>query len=85
MPASDDCNEELSGSYRTGSFYELEKYLYSFIDGSTISGMERMRLKLQTPVGIVDRLISSCRTIVTQDYQYAKQHLTAMNDVVKCK
>ncbi|KAI4301261.1 hypothetical protein L6164_034555 [Bauhinia variegata] len=87
MSTSDDFkhNEELSGSdsrYRTSSFFEFEKYLHSFLDGSTIPGMERMRLKLQTPVGIADRLISSCGTIVTQDCRYAEQDLAAVNDVV---
>ncbi|XP_027366745.1 probable transmembrane GTPase FZO-like, chloroplastic isoform X2 [Abrus precatorius] len=78
-------NEELSISgyhYGASSFYELEKFLNSFLDGSTIPGMDRMRLKLETPVGIADRLISSCETLVTQDYRYAKQDLTAVNDVI---
>ena len=78
-------NEELSVSgsqYGPNSFYELEKFLYSFLDGSTIAGMDRMRLKLETPVGIADRLISACETLVTQDYRCAKQDLAAINDVV---
>ncbi|RDY12542.1 putative transmembrane GTPase FZO-like, chloroplastic, partial [Mucuna pruriens] len=78
-------NEELSISdshYGAGSFFELENFLYSFLDGSTIPGMDRMRLKLETPVGIADRLISACETLVTQDYRYAKQDLTAVQDVV---
>ncbi|KAK7345901.1 hypothetical protein VNO77_16517 [Canavalia gladiata] len=78
-------NEELSisGSHNdASSFYELEKFLYSFLDGSTIPGMDRMRLKLETPVAIADRLISACETLVTQDYRYAKQDLTAVNDVI---
>lgn len=78
-------NEELSVSgsqYGPNSFYELEKFLYSFLDGSTIAGMDRMRLKLETPVGIADRLISACETLVTQDYRCAKQDLAAINNVV---
>lgn len=78
-------NEELSVSgsqYGPNSFYELEKFLYSFLDGSTIAGMDRMRLKLETPVGIADRLISACETLVTQEYRCAKQDLAAINDVV---
>lgn len=78
-------NEDISVSrsqYGASSFYELEKFLYSFLDGSTIPGMDRMRLKLETPVGIADRLISACETLVTQDYRCAKQELTAINDVV---
>ncbi|KAL5068216.1 hypothetical protein RYX36_019103 [Vicia faba] len=78
-------NEELpvSGShYGPSSFHELEKFLYSFLDGSTIAGIDRMRLKLETPVGIANRLISACETLVTQDYRSAKQDLIAINGVV---
>ncbi|KAG4923391.1 hypothetical protein JHK87_048931 [Glycine soja] len=35
-------------------------------------GMDRMRLKLETPVAIADRLISAYETLMTQDYRYAK-------------
>ncbi|KAJ7972800.1 Thiamine phosphate synthase [Quillaja saponaria] len=72
--------EELSVSdsqWRVSSFYELEKFLYSFLDGSTSSGMERMKLKLETPIAIADRLITSCDTLVKQDYRYAKQDLAS--------
>ena len=41
-----------------------------------------MRLKLETPVAIADRLISACETLVTQDYRYAKQDLAAVEDIV---
>lgn len=78
-------NEELStfdSRCGSSSFFELENFLYSFLDGSTIQGMDRMRLKLETPVGIADRLISSCETLLTQDYRYAKQDLTALKDIV---
>lgn len=78
-------NEELSTSdshYGAISFFELENFLYSFLDGSTIPGMDRMRLKLETPVAIADRLISACETLVTQDYRYAKQDLAAVEDIV---
>lgn len=78
-------NEKLSTSDShcgARSFFELENFLYSFLDGSTIAGMDRMRLKLETPVAIADRLISACETLVTQDYRYAKQDLTAVEDIV---
>ncbi|KAM7253750.1 hypothetical protein ACFE04_031432 [Oxalis oulophora] len=67
---------------RVGGFYELEKFLYSFLDGSTETGMERMKLKLETPVGIAERLVSSCETLVRQDYRYAKQDLASANKIV---
>ncbi|TKY52619.1 transmembrane GTPase FZO [Spatholobus suberectus] len=78
-------DEELSTSdshYGANSFFELENFLYSFLDGSTIPGMDRMRLKLETPVAIADRLISACETLVTQDCRYAKQDLTAVKDII---
>ncbi|CAJ1969281.1 unnamed protein product [Sphenostylis stenocarpa] len=78
-------NEELSTSdshYGASSFFELENFLYSFLDGSTIPGMDRMRLKLETPVSIADRLISACETLVTQDYRYAKHDLATVKDIV---
>jgi len=78
-------NEGLSTAdshYGAKSFFELENFLHSFLDGSTIPGMDRMRLKLETPVSIADRLLSACETLVTQDYRYAKQDLAAVKDVV---
>ncbi|KAK9282279.1 hypothetical protein L1049_005193 [Liquidambar formosana] len=68
--------------WRTSSFYELEKFLYSFLDGSTITGMERMKLKLGTPIGIAERLLSGCETLVRQDCRYAKQDLASVNEIV---
>lgn len=82
-------DEELSISkshWKISRFYELEKFLYSFLDGSTITGMERMMLKLETPIGIAERLLSSCETLVKQDCECAKQDLafaTEMVDSVK--
>jgi len=77
-------NEELStsDSHGANSFLELENFLHSFLDGSTIPGMDRMKLKLETPVSIADRLMSACETLVTQDYRYAKQDLAAVEDIV---
>ncbi|KAL5792944.1 hypothetical protein ACOSP7_001538 [Xanthoceras sorbifolium] len=66
----------------TDSFYKLENFLYSFLDGSTSTGMERMKLKLETPIRIAERLLSSCETLVRQDCQYAKQDLTSANKMV---
>ncbi|KAJ6736095.1 TRANSMEMBRANE GTPASE FZO [Salix viminalis] len=57
-------------------FYDLEQFLYSFLDASTTTGMERIRLKLETPIAIAERLLSACETLVKQDSQYAKQDLT---------
>ncbi|KAF8394426.1 hypothetical protein HHK36_020634 [Tetracentron sinense] len=79
-----DYEESLSrdSRWRTSSFYELEMFLFSFLDGSTNTGMERMKLKLETPIGIADRLLSSCDTLVRLDYQSAKQDLASVNEIV---
>ncbi|PON55284.1 Thiamine phosphate synthase [Parasponia andersonii] len=77
--------EELAPSdfhRKSNSFDELEMFLYSFLDGSTSTGMERMKLKLGTPVAIAERLLSSCETLVRQDCRYAKQDLASINDIV---
>ncbi|CAI0400729.1 unnamed protein product [Linum tenue] len=59
--------------WRIDKFYELEKFLYSFLDGTTRTGMERMRLKLETPIRIAERLLSSCDTLIKHDSRFAKQ------------
>ena len=41
-----------------------------------------MRLKLEIPIAIADRLIYACETLMTQDYRYAKQDLAAVEDIV---
>uniref|UniRef100_A0A5B7C242 Dynamin N-terminal domain-containing protein n=1 Tax=Davidia involucrata TaxID=16924 RepID=A0A5B7C242_DAVIN len=78
-------HEELSvtdSDWRPCSFHELEKYLYSFLDGSTSTGIERMKLKLETPIGIAEQLLSACQKLVRQEYQHAKQDLTLVNELV---
>ncbi|KAF4370133.1 hypothetical protein F8388_007274 [Cannabis sativa] len=68
--------------WKDSTFNDLEKYLYSFLDGSTSNGMERMKLKLGTPIAIAERLISSCETLVRQDCRYAKQDLASITDII---
>lgn len=63
-------------------FYELENFLYSFLDGSTDTGIERMRLKLKTPIDIADRLLNSCERIVKQDFENASKDLISMKEMV---
>lgn len=68
--------------WTSSRFYELEKYLFSFLDSSTDNGKERMRLKLETPVAIADRLLTSCVWLVKQDYENALQDLMSMKEMV---
>ena len=69
-------------NWRTSSFYKLENFLYSFLDGSTSTGMERMKLKLGTPIAIAERILSSCETLNRKDCQSAEQDLTSANEIV---
>lgn len=68
--------------WRESRFSELENFLYSFLDGSTDTGMERMRLKLGTPIGIADRLLISCERLVMQEYEDASRDLISIREVV---
>ncbi|XP_050267089.1 probable transmembrane GTPase FZO-like, chloroplastic [Quercus robur] len=72
----------LDSRWRTRSFNELEKFLYSFLDGSTSTGMERMKLKLGTPIGIAEQLLSACEALVQEECQCAKRDLATANDIV---
>ncbi|XWS76410.1 hypothetical protein CRYUN_Cryun01aG0173800 [Craigia yunnanensis] len=69
-------------NWRTSSFYKLENFLCSFLDGSTSTGMERMKLKLGTPIAIAERILSSCETLNRKDCQSAEQDLTSANEIV---
>ncbi|XP_022769528.1 probable transmembrane GTPase FZO-like, chloroplastic [Durio zibethinus] len=76
---------ELSGfgsNWKTSSFYKLENFLYSFLDGSTSTGMERMKLKLGTPIAIAEWILSSCETLNRKDCQSAEQNFTSANEIV---
>ncbi|XVF72416.1 hypothetical protein PTKIN_Ptkin12aG0119600 [Pterospermum kingtungense] len=75
LPVSDS-------NWRTRSFYELENFLYSFLDGSTSTGMERMKLKLGTPIAIAERILSSCETLNRNKCKSAEQDLASVNDTI---
>lgn len=68
--------------WRISSFYTIEKFLYSFLDGSTSTGKERIRLKLETPVTIAEQLISSCSSLLRKDCQIAQQDLASVLDII---
>ncbi|KAJ6730762.1 TRANSMEMBRANE GTPASE FZO [Salix viminalis] len=83
LSASSDTGKEYSelsvseSHLKITRFYELEQFLYRFLDASTTTGMERIRLTLETPIAIAERLLSACETLVNQDCHYAKQDLTS--------
>ncbi|KAL6564348.1 hypothetical protein OROMI_015798 [Orobanche minor] len=64
------------------SFYDLEKYLCSFLDVSTDNGIERIRLKLQTPVKIAEQLLSSCQKLLVEECQQAERDLVMVNNLL---
>lgn len=68
--------------WRTKSFYELEKYLSSFLDSSTSTGIERMKLKLETPIAIAEQLLLACHGLVRQEWQQAKEDLLFVENLV---
>lgn len=63
-------------------FSDLEKYLYSFLDVSTNNGVERIKLKLETPVKIAERLLSACQKFVREDLQQAERDLVSVNNIL---
>lgn len=69
-------------SWGKSSFYQLERFLYSFLDGSTAKGMERVKLKLETPIAIAEQLISSCDALLRRDCERAKEDLNSVLEVV---
>lgn len=64
------------------NFSDLEKYLYSFLDETTSNGIERIRLKLETPVRIAEQLVSASQRIAREEFQQAEQDLLSVNDLV---
>lgn len=70
--------------WTSSRFYELEKFLFSFLDASTDAGKERVLLKLETPIRIADRLLTSCESFITQEYENASQDLVSINNIISC-
>ncbi|XP_058082986.1 probable transmembrane GTPase FZO-like, chloroplastic isoform X2 [Magnolia sinica] len=68
--------------WKSSSFCELENFLFSFLDGSTDTGIERMRLKLETPIGIADRLLTACESFVKQECEFATQDLMSVAEII---
>ncbi|KAK6164677.1 hypothetical protein DH2020_001541 [Rehmannia glutinosa] len=64
------------------NFADLEKYLYSFLDASTDNGIERIKLKLETPVKIAEKLLSACQKLVTEECQQAEEDLVMVNNLL---
>lgn len=81
----DEKNEKQSidhSHHRTSGFYDLEEFLFSFLDGSTSTGIERIKIKLETPIRIAEQLLTACQMLTMQDYQQAKKDLKSVNELL---
>ncbi|KAL8548348.1 hypothetical protein ACS0TY_007609 [Phlomoides rotata] len=76
--------EELLNTPYAGAnnFSDLEKYLFSFLDSSTDNGVERIKLKLETPVNIAEKLLSACQKLVREECQQAEDDLVIVNNLL---
>ncbi|KAG6506035.1 hypothetical protein ZIOFF_031350 [Zingiber officinale] len=68
--------------WMSSQFYELEKFLFSLLDGTTESGLERVKLKLETPLAIADKLLSSCQALVKQENEIASEDLISIAGIL---
>ena len=55
--------------WMSSGFSELENFIFSFLDASTNMGADRVRLKLETPIGIATALLAATEELL--------QHLTS--------
>ncbi|CAH1447406.1 unnamed protein product [Lactuca virosa] len=75
-------NVDKDSYWETTSFYELEKFLYSFLDVSTSTGTERIKLKLETPIAIAEQLLSASQKLVERECQQAKKDLVSIDELI---
>ncbi|KAL5982543.1 hypothetical protein ACLOJK_016616 [Asimina triloba] len=68
--------------WKSSNFHDLEDFLFSFLDGSTDTGIERMKLKLETPIVIADRLLNASDSFVRQECEFANKDLTSVREIV---
>lgn len=64
-----------NSSWKSSGFDELEDFIFCFLGGSTDAGAERLRLKLETPLGIGMALLGA------SDRQLAADILKAESDL----
>lgn len=68
--------------WASSGFHELERFLFSFMDGTTDAGNERVRLKLETPVVIAERLLNATQSHVRKEIEHANEDLIAVKEIV---
>eukprot|EP00253_Pinus_taeda_P009840 PITA_09840 len=61
-------------------FSELENFIFSFLDASTNMGAERVRLKLETPIGIATALLAAIEEHIITESAKANAQLMAIKE-----
>ncbi|KAG0591753.1 hypothetical protein KC19_1G199300 [Ceratodon purpureus] len=69
--------------WTTSGFKDLEEFIFSFMGASTDRGAERLRLKLETPLGVGVALLAACDSQLTAEAFKAESDLKALEDVQK--
>lgn len=69
--------------WTTSGFQELEDFIFGFMGASTGMGAERLRLKLETPLGIGVALLAACDRQLVAEALKAEGDLKALADVQK--
>nr|XP_024371207.1 probable transmembrane GTPase FZO-like, chloroplastic isoform X2 [Physcomitrium patens] len=69
--------------WTTSGFKELEEFIFGFMGASTDRGAERLRLKLETPLGISFALLAACEQQLTAEASKAESDLKVLEDVRK--
>jgi hypothetical protein len=69
--------------WTTSGFQQLEDFIFTFMGASTERGAERLRLKLETPLGIGAALLAACDRQLVAEALKAESDLKALADVQK--
>lgn len=69
--------------WTTSGFKELEEFIAGFMGASSDRGAERLRLKLETPLGVGVALLVACDSQLTAEAFKAESDLKTLEDVQK--
>lgn len=69
--------------WTTSGFRELEDFIFGFMGASTDRGAERLRLKLETPLGVGLALLSALEAQLKAEELKAESDLKALEEVGK--
>ncbi|KAL3690587.1 hypothetical protein R1sor_016896 [Riccia sorocarpa] len=68
-------------SWRRSGFEKLENFIFSFLGGSTDAGAERLRLKLETPLGIGVALLNASEKQLAANILKAESDLKVLTRI----